>query len=174
VATDSTDSTDGPVTLPQAFIDEMIAHAREDHPNECCGVILRTADGALKLLRATNAEASPFRFSIPPGELLHLHHAVEDEGLQWYVIYHSHTMTEARPSPTDENFSRMLQGPDPWPYWLLVSLADGTPSVRVWRMQDGEATERPLEAGPLPDGSTRAKLETTGTERKPVVTEVPL
>ncbi len=170
----ATDSAPGPLTLPQSFIDEIIAHAREDHPNECCGVILRAADGALKLLRTTNAEASPTRFNIPPGELLYLHRAVEDQGLQWYVIYHSHTMTEARPSPTDANFSRMLQGPEPWPYWLLVSLAVVPPSVRIWRMQDGDATEIPLNPGPQPPGSTRVKLQSAGSERKPVVTEVPL
>ena len=51
------------LTLPQAFIDEMIAHAREDTPNECCGVVVRFPEGALKLYRASNAEASPYRFS---------------------------------------------------------------------------------------------------------------
>ena len=49
------------VMLPREFIDQMVAHSREDQPNECCGVVARYADGRLKLFRATNAEASPYR-----------------------------------------------------------------------------------------------------------------
>lgn len=159
------------ITLPEAFVAEMIAHAREDDPNECCGVVVRFGDGRLKLFRATNAEASPYRFSIPAGELHYLFRLLETEGAELFVVYHSHTMTEARPSPTDANFSRMLEGPDPWPYWLLVSLAEEPPSVRIWRMADGEATELRLDDGALPAGSTMVRLETSGEARKPVVTE---
>ena len=159
------------ITLPQAFIDEMVRHAREDEPNECCGVITRLPDGALKLFRATNAEASPYRFSIPPGELHYLFKQIEEQDADLFVIYHSHTMTEARPSPTDINFSRMLEGPDPWPYWLLVSLTEDPPSIRIWRMQDGDAAEITLAADGLPAGSTRVRLESSGDDRKPVVTE---
>ena len=160
-----------PVTLPQEFIEQMVAHSREDEPNECCGVVARYADGRLKLFRATNAEASPYRFSIPPGELHYLYRAIEADDGELYVIYHSHTMSEARPSPTDSNFSRMLEGPDDWPYWLLVSLAEDPPAVRIWQMSDGEASELELEAGDLPDGSSMVQLATSGDERKPVVRE---
>lgn len=162
------------LTLPQAFIDEIIAHAREDEPNECCGVILRLPDGGLKLYRTTNAEASPFRFSMPPGELYYLYKSMEEQNADLLLVYHSHTMTEARPSPTDADFSRLLEGPDPWPFWLLVSLASDPPSVRVWRMQDGEADELDLEIVPLPANNARVRLETSGDERRPIVREVPL
>ena len=64
--------------LPQVLIDEMIAHSREDLPNECCGIIGRAADGALTLWRATNDQASPWRFNIPAQQLLHLYNAIED------------------------------------------------------------------------------------------------
>ena len=181
--------------LPQEFIDEMVAHARADLPNECCGVVLRFRDGRLKLLRATNVEASPYRFSIPPGERLHLFKVIDDQEADLFVIYHSHTMTEARPSPTDANLSRMLEGPPPvrawempgswsppwreirrhiWPYWVVVSLAGEPPSVRAWELHDGEATELSLHAGSLPAGSTRAQLVSDGDARKPRVREVPL
>ena len=162
------------VTLPQAFIDEMVAHTREDEPNECCGVIVRGKDGRVKLFRATNAEASPYRFSIPAGELHYLFRMIEDEEADLFVVYHSHTMTEARPSPTDSNFSRMLETPEAWPYWLLVSLAEDPPSVRIWRMKDGDATELSLEVAALPEGSSMVRLETSGDERKPIVTETPI
>lgn len=160
-----------PVTLPREFIDQMVAHSREDAPNECCGVVARYADGRLKLFRATNAEASDFRFSIPPGELLYLNRAIEGDEGETYVIYHSHTMSEARPSETDANFSRMLEGLEDWPYWLLVSLAEDPPSVRIWQMSDGEASELELVAGDLPADSSMVQLATSGEERKPVVSE---
>ena len=160
-----------PVTLPREFIDQMVAHSREDQPNECCGVVARYADGRLKLFRATNAEASPYRFSIPPGELHYLYRTIEQEDGEVLVIYHSHTMSEARPSPTDANFSRMLEGPEDWPYWLLVSLAEDPPMVRIWQMADGEALELELVAGDLPPDSSMVQLATSGAERKPVVSE---
>ena len=167
------DVLDPPLVLPQAFLDEMVAHAREDQPDECCGVIVRLDDGSLKLMRTTNEEASPFRFRIPAGELNHIFNKVGGELL---VIYHSHTMTEARPSPTDLNFARMLQGPDPWPYWVVVSLAEEPPSVRAWRIEgaDGETVipvEIPLHAGALPPASVRVRLTTTLRDQKPAVVE---
>lgn len=162
------------VTLPQAFVDEMVVHSVADKPNECCGVIARFADGRFKLFRATNAEASPFRFSIPAGELHYLYRLMEDQDAELFVVYHSHTMSEARPSPTDANFSRMLETPEAWPYWLVVSVEQDPPSVRIWRMEDGEATELTLEVGELPQGSTMVQLQTSGEERKPVVTESPI
>lgn len=123
--------------LPQVLIDEMVAHSREDLPNECCGVIGRSADGELTLWRATNDEASPWRFNIPAQQLLHLYNSIEDVDGDLLVIYHSHVASEARPSPTDLNIARLHKGATEWPYWVLVSLADETPSVRAWRIDNG-------------------------------------
>ena len=166
------------LTLPQELIDEMVAHARADNPNECCGVIVRArsgpAAGALTLFRTVNAEDSPYRFSIPAAQLHYLFRLLEDQDADLLVVYHSHTMTEARPSPTDANFSRLLDGPDPWPYWVLVSLAQEPPPVRAWRMEDGGATEIALEAGTLPPGSRCARLRLLGAARRPQVVEEPL
>ena len=164
------DPMDDAVTLPQSFIDEMIAHAQSDKPSECCGVIARFPDGSFKLFRATNEEASPYRFTIPPRELLYLYNAIDGREGQMYVIYHSHTKTEGRPSPTDLNFARLLRGPDPWPYWVLVSLEHEEPSVRAWRIDNEAAVnevtavEIPLRAGAELAGSARVRLRSTVTE----------
>ena len=176
------------VPLPQELIDAMVAHAREANPDECCGVVLRFPDGALTLYRTTNAAEQsqrPFRFDIPAGELLHLYRLMSDRDAVHYIVYHSHTMTEARPSPTDLRFARLLVGTDPWPYWLLVSLAATPPDVRVWRIveapeddPDAVAGVKPVEVGysvvPLPPGSERLQLRSSGDERRPVVSESPL
>ena len=124
--------------LPQVLVDEMVAHARADLPNECCGVISRAPGGALRLWRATNSEASPWRFNIPAPQLLHLYNAIDGADGGMLVIYHSHVASEARPSPTDLNIARLHKGTDEWPYWVLVSLAEEPPSVRAWRIDDGD------------------------------------
>ena len=162
------------LTLPQSFIDEMIVHAREDTPNECCGVVVRYPDGALKLYRTTNAEASPYRFALPPAELHYLFSTIEQQRADLFAIYHSHTQTDARPSLTDLRFAGMLEGPDPWPYWVLVSLSEEPPDVRAWRIQDGRETEVRLRRGDPGAGSWRCRLESSGGPLKVSVTEVPL
>lgn len=163
------------LTLPQELVDEMVAHAREDLPNECCGIIARAPDGALTLYRTTNAEASPWRFNIPAQELLHLYNAIEGGDGEMLVIYHSHVASEARPSPTDLNIARLHRGPNPWPYWVLVSLKDEQPSVRAWRIDESPepdaviANEIALEVGAAP--SRRLALETVEVEGRPRVRE---
>ncbi len=168
---------DETLVLPQEFIAEMVAHALEDRPAECCGVVARFPDGRLKLFRASNGEEAgqrPYRFAIPAGELHYLYRAIEDLGGDLYAVYHSHTMTEAQPSPTDATFSRLLDTANPWPYWVVVSLKYAPPQVRAWRMRDGLATEIRLEGGPLPPGSARVRLCSDGEARHPRVEEAPL
>lgn len=131
------------LALPQPMIDEMIAHAREDAPNECCGIIAGDAEGrATKLYRAINAEASPYRYSVDTKDLLRIHKEVDANDWDFLVIYHSHTHTEAYPSPTD---IRLAAWPDA--YYVLVSLMDeANPAVRAYRITDGEVSEEPIEA----------------------------
>ncbi len=161
--------------LPQVVIDEMIAHSREDLPNECCGVIGRAPDGALTLWRATNDQASPWRFNIPPQQLLHLYNAIDDVDGDLLVIYHSHVASEARPSPTDLNIARLHKGATEWPYWVLVSLADEPPSVRAWRIDEGDDpdTVKAAEIDLVITGTAaeRKRLEMIEVDGRPRVRE---
>ncbi|HEY8173716.1 MAG TPA: M67 family metallopeptidase [Dehalococcoidia bacterium] len=130
------------LALPQSMIDEMIAHAREDAPNECCGIIAGKDGRATKLYRAINAEASPYRYSVDTKDLLRIHKAVDANDEDFLVIYHSHTHTEAYPSPTDV---RLAAWPDA--YYVLVSLMDEqNPVVRAFHIEDSTVTEEPVEA----------------------------
>ena len=178
------------VPLPQELIDAMVAHAREANPDECCGVRAALSRWGAHALphdqRRRTEPAAPSASTSPPGELLHLYRLMSDRDAVHYIVYHSHTMTEARPSPTDLRFARLLVGTDPWPYWLLVSLAATPPDVRVWRIveapeddPDAVAGVKPVEVGysvvPLPPGSERLQLRSSGDERRPaVVSESPL
>jgi len=130
------------LTLPRDFIDEMVAHAREDAPNECCGIIAGKDGTAVKLFRAKNAEASPYRYSVDPQDLFRIHREADENGWDFLAIYHSHTASEAYPSPTDVRLAF-------WPesYYILVSLMDAQPAVRAFRIEDERVTEEELVAG---------------------------
>jgi [CysO sulfur-carrier protein]-S-L-cysteine hydrolase len=122
--------------MPRKLYDEMVAHAREEAPNECCGMVGASESEAVAVYRARNAEASPLRFRIDPEEQLELHNRIEDAGLELGAIYHSHTRTEPRPSQTDINFAKL------WPgvLWIIVGLVEGEPDVRTWWIDDGRVT----------------------------------
>ena len=130
-----------PLILEQQYIDEMIAHAKEEAPNECCGIIAGKDGRATRLYRATNAEASPYRYSVDTKDLLRIHREVDDNDQDFLVIYHSHTHTEAYPSPTDV---RLASWPDA--YYVLVSLMDeAKPAVRAFRIVEGAVAEEAIE-----------------------------
>ena len=131
--------------IPRAFIDEMIAHAREEAPNECCGVVA-VEDGRLpratRLHRAVNMAASPLRFEVEGRELLHTLEAIERDGYALGGIYHSHTRTAPYPSQTDISFAANWPGLE----WIIVGLAEGEPPpVRSYLITGGEVEEVAIE-----------------------------
>lgn len=121
--------------VPRSIVDEMVDHAREDEPNECCGLIGGRPGEAATLYRATNAEASPFRYSLAPLEQLELMNRIEDSGEELVGIYHSHTRTGAWPSQTDINLA--IGWPDV--VWFIVSLEDSeSPDVKAFTIHGSE------------------------------------
>ena len=118
--------------LPKEFVDEMVAYAVQDAPTECCGIIAGKDGRATKLFRAKNSEASPYRYNVDPKDLLQIFHECEDHDWTFLAIYHSHTASEAYPSPTDVRLAF-------WPEaaYVLISLADpARPVVRAFRIED--------------------------------------
>ncbi len=127
--------------LERSHVDEIILHAREDDPNECCGIIAGNDGRPTKLYRALNAEASPYRYNVDPKDLLRIYRDLDGQGWDVLAIYHSHTGTEAYPSATDVRLAA-------WPEarYLIVSLADeANPVLRAFRIQDSDVAEEPLE-----------------------------
>jgi proteasome lid subunit RPN8/RPN11 len=127
--------------IAQALVDDMIAHAQADDPNECCGLVSRNGGDAVKVYRTTNTEASRFRFVIDPSEQLRVYNDIEDTGLDLGAIYHSHTRSEPYPSQTDINFAK------DWPgvLWIIIGLAGGEPEVKTYEIRDGQVAEADLE-----------------------------
>ena len=130
------------LSLPRAFVDEMVKHAQEDAPNECCGIIGGADGTATKLYRAKNAEASPYRYSVDSDDLFRIFRECDGNDWDFLAIYHSHTASEAYPSPTDVRLAF-------WPeaYYVLVSLQDAAnPVVRAFRILDGVISEEEIAA----------------------------
>ncbi len=126
--------------LGDDFREQMIAHAREEFPNECCGMLAGVDGKPVKVVRATNSEGSEFRYRVDDRELLRFLRDCDDNGWDFLAVYHSHTRSEAYPSPTDVRLA--TNWPDP--YYVLVSLAEqDNPVVRAFRISDGEISEVP-------------------------------
>ena len=126
--------------LTREMYDDMVAHARAEAPNECCGMVAARDGDAVRVYRTTNVEASPFRFVIDGAEQLRVYNEIESDGLDLGAIYHSHTRTEPHPSQTDVNFSRA------WPgvLWIIVGLAGADAEVRTWQIENGQVSEAEL------------------------------
>lgn len=135
--------------IGRRFIDEMVAHAQDDLPNECCGIVAGEQGHVLKVYRMTNVEASPFRFSMDPREVAQVDQEAGGNGWDLMAIYHSHTRSEAFPSDTD---IRIAGGTSElWPdvRYILVSLmVQNNPQVRLFRIDGGVVTEEALEIIP--------------------------
>ncbi|MDQ4095742.1 MAG: M67 family metallopeptidase [Actinomycetota bacterium] len=114
--------------ISRELAEEMIEHCRQGRPNEACG-ILGSLDGkVVKVFRMTNASGSPVRYSLEPKEQLAVYNALDDNGWDLGGVFHSHTRTEAFPSPTDVRLAS-----EDVPY-VIVSLASDPPSVRAFRI----------------------------------------
>lgn len=140
------------VRISRGLVDEMVAHARDALPNECCGILAgpfdwRGMEGEVaKSYRMTNVEASPFRFSMDPGELVAVDTEAGGNGWELIAIYHSHTQSEAYPSDTDIRIARGTAELWPDTRYVLVSLADAdNPAVRIFRIERGDVMEETLE-----------------------------
>lgn len=129
------------MVIPEPLLAEMVAHALQDAPNECCGVVAIDSDTraqAVSVHRAVNVAASPLRFEIDGLEVLRLIDQIEDAGLSLGAIYHSHTRTAPYPSQTDINFAAGWPGLE----WVIVGVADREkPEVRSYLIEGAQVSE---------------------------------
>jgi proteasome lid subunit RPN8/RPN11 len=132
------------IRLRRDHFDAMIAHALEDAPIECCGMLAARDGVVVDVHRAVNKEASPYRFSIDPLQTRRLEEAIDASGAQLAGFYHSHTGSDPIPSPTDIRMMGSLFGP---PYvHFVVGVADrDNPVVRAWYIENGDRTEQEYE-----------------------------
>ena len=123
------------------MVDVIVAHAREEAPNECCGMIGARNGRATSLYRARNAEASPLRYTVHPQDQLRIMDELGARGEELAAIYHSHTGSPAYPSQTDINLAENW----PEPLYVICSIADPeAPEVRAFEIRQGRVEEASL------------------------------
>jgi proteasome lid subunit RPN8/RPN11 len=127
------------VVVPRRIYDELLAHAREDAPNECCGLIGGSDGAAATVYRAQNAEASPLRYNLDPQDQFRIMSEMDEAGEELVGIYHSHTQSPAYPSQTDINLAAY-----PDAIYLIVSLAENEEPLRGFNIVDGKVSEAEL------------------------------
>ena len=132
------------IRLKREHIDAMVAHALEDAPIECCG-LLAAKDGVVAAVRrAKNKEASPYRFSIAPLETRKHEQPLDDAGMELVGFYRSHTGSHAVPSPTDIRMMGPFFGP-PFVHFVIGVADREKPEVRVWHIDGSERVERTFQ-----------------------------
>jgi proteasome lid subunit RPN8/RPN11 len=129
--------------IDQTLLDEIVSHAREEVPNECCGIIGGQDGRATSLHRASNALASPVRYEIEATDLYRIWRQIEEAGDDLIAFYHSHVKAPPRPSQTDINWA------DNWPgaAHLICSLGGEEPAIRAFDIHDGRVEEVELHVG---------------------------
>ncbi len=133
--------------ISRSIADDIIAHARRDHPDEACGVVAGPAgsDEPTRFIPMLNAARSSTFYEFDSLDLLRLYRDMDARDEEPVVIYHSHTATEAYPSRTDVSYAS-----EPNAHYVLVSTRDcgpddGPAEFRSYRIVDGEITEEPVE-----------------------------
>jgi proteasome lid subunit RPN8/RPN11 len=129
-------------------VDAMVAHARRDHGDEACGVIVgpEGSDRPERFVPMTNAARSATFYEFDQAEWLELYKRLQRDDEEIVVVYHSHTATEAYPSRTDigiaDNYANFLRSP----YYVLISTRDPEhDEVRAYTIIDGVVTEKPVQ-----------------------------
>ena len=120
--------------IPRAIYDAMLAHARADLPNECCGFLAGIDGVATHRFPLPNALASPTAYAVDPRELLTVHRAMRELGIVEVALYHSHPASA--PIPSDSDLSQNGYG-DTIPH-LIVGPGD---ELRAWWLRKAASEE---------------------------------
>ena len=122
--------------IAAAVLDEVIAHAREDAPDECCGLLVGSSDRIDEAVRTPSVERSPNRYQIDPAAHFALIRRLRGTDRAIVGAYHSHPRSAAAPSPSD-----LREAYDSELIYVIVSLAGEEPEIRAWRIGEGVAAE---------------------------------
>jgi proteasome lid subunit RPN8/RPN11 len=147
--------------LPRRLLDEMIAQAQSDLPNECCGFLAGTVEArtsaeadtpipqgrVLQRYPLLNAAASPTAYFADPAGLFAAHKDMRRRGIELLAIYHSHPTSEPVPSRRDRE-----QNQYPGVVHLIISLQTGQPMIRAWWLTTEAHQEAEWELGDFQHG----------------------
>ena len=122
------------IQLSRVQFDQIIAHAREASPQECCGLIGSLIEGkAQTIYAARNVAGDPLTsYEAAPEDLFAAQRAMRERGEQLLAIYHSHPRSaDPQPSATDVRLAYY-----PSAVYLIVGLGDPEPCLRAFRIDE--------------------------------------
>ena len=132
------------LTLTSVQRDNIVATCIRALPNEGCGLLLGTLEGMVsEVLPSPNVAESAKLYEIDSRVLLRAYRRSEEMGLSVIGVFHSHTHSEAYPSPTD-----VAQAPDPTWHYVLVSLRDVPSVIRSFHVTEGVVDEEQISIQP--------------------------
>jgi proteasome lid subunit RPN8/RPN11 len=136
--------------LTHAQYETVVSHCFDDFPDEACGLLAGPMDsssaaGTGEVTAAypcQNADQSARTYTVDSRDYLRAMRDAESRGDEIIGVWHSHTHTDAYPSPTD-----VRQAVDPAWWYVIVSLKYGEPVLRAFQIRDESITEGPVEVG---------------------------
>lgn len=131
------------IALKQTHADQIIAHARETAPRECCGLIGGTSDErARTVYPLRNIAADPLvTYEAAPEDLFTAQRAMRERGEELIAIYHSHPRSaDPHPSATDVRLAYY-----PAAVYFIVGLGNPEPCLRAFRISERECAWQPVE-----------------------------
>lgn len=128
------------IRINKDVLDQVVDHARQELPFEACGYLAGNNDDITSVYRLRNADQSPEHFSFDPEEQFGVLKDVRKKGLQIIANYHSHPSTPARPSDEDIRLAY-----DPEIRYVIISLSQPEPAVKVFRISNGLADNEELQ-----------------------------
>jgi proteasome lid subunit RPN8/RPN11 len=131
--------------ISRALHEEIVAHAAESVPEECCGLIAASGEEAVRVFRVANVHEHPqYGYVVDGRELYARLDEIEGQGWRLGAIYHSHPRTAPVPSQTDINLA-VIDGVGPvWPGTIYIIVGferPGEPSVRAYRIESASPEE---------------------------------
>lgn len=136
------------ITITREQVSELIAHAREANPEECCGLIGGATGGmAQSVYRLRNVAPTPqVTYEAAPEDLFTAQRSMRERGEHLLAIYHSHPRaSDPYPSDTDVRLAYY-----PTAVYLIVGLGDQEPSVKAFRISEKEGKWQPVRLSIVP------------------------
>ena len=134
------------INIPRRLLADLIAHAVEEDPSECCGFLLGAGDEADEIHRMTNVNSKPIeKYTMDFEELVEAQDIATNSQRELVAIYHSHTYKRAIPSIAD--ISNAVKVASISTRHVIISLLESTrPEVRAFRVDESsEVTELVIE-----------------------------
>ena len=128
------------IKIASEVLSGLIQHAKDEAPIEACGYLAAKDDGVISYYRMANMDASEEHFTLDPKEQFDAVRDMREKETRLAAVYHSHPATPARPSRED-----IKQAHDPAISYVIVSLADGTVTVKSFKIRDGRVELEEIE-----------------------------